>query len=491
MTTAFRPSSFVIVAYVVALTAMVLVASPDAAAAARTCHVRHCPTTTTTTQPTTTTAKPTTTSTTSTTIKPTTTTSTTMSGMGMGGPDRCTFTTFCDAFQTPNPGGRGGDLNETNWSFSRVQQLTNPTQNLVNNYATVQAQFCKTTQTRLADNDSFICGAQFGESNHWMEAMNDNGEYASQGARVLQPFDFANRTGTIDFSVDAKSEGTHSSWPDIWITADPVQQPHEDFPGTHIFPREGVQVSLNADWCPGQYPNNLINFNAVRDINTYSNYQIAQSNDHSSSCFTTAPDMANHFQIRISKTRVEVWASNDDGSNFSLRLARNVNLNFTRGYVSFEHAQYNAEKFNNLNPTTYHWHAISFDGPVLPVDRDYQVPDALVPATGGTVNLGYQTNTGTFTLNGVNPTGETKAYVTLNVYWYSSPLALTVNLNGHAYNAPVNDPNTGSHRYQWSYVLLPVNLADVHSGANTLSVANTGCGDQCPTVANIDLEMVH
>jgi hypothetical protein len=441
------------------------------------------------------TTQPSTTSTTATTLPTTTTTQ-----PGSFTPDSCAFTTFCDAFQTLNPGGRSGDLDETKWSFSRVQQNTNPTQGLVNNYAPVNADFCITKQVRLADNDSFICGAQFGESNHWMEAMNDNEQYASQGARILQPFDFANRTGTIDFSVDAKSEGTHSSWPDIFIAADPVQQPHEDFPGTHIYPREGVQISLNADWCPGQYTGNkatqTFTSNAVRDINVYDNYQESQSNDHSSSCFSTAPDMANHFQIRISQTRVEVWASNDDGSNFSLRLARNVNLGFTRGYVSFEHAQYNADKFNDMNPTTYHWHAISFDGPVLPLDRDYQVPDALVPRPDGTVNLGYQTPTQTFSLPGGNPSGASKAYVTANVYWYSSPLALTVTVNGHAYTAPAPDPNTNqdpfgvSHRYQWSYILLPVNLADLAAGTNTVQIANTGCSDQCPTVANVDLEVV-
>ena len=43
---------------------------------------------------------------------------------------------------------------------------------------------------------------------------------------------------------------------------------------------------------------------------------------------------------------------------------------------------------------TYHWHAVSFDGPALPVDRSYQVPDSLIAQCHGNnnvcgVNLGY------------------------------------------------------------------------------------------------------
>ena len=32
-------------------------------------------------------------------------------------------------------------------------------------------------KTVQPDSDSYICGEQFGESNHWMESMDDNGQY--------------------------------------------------------------------------------------------------------------------------------------------------------------------------------------------------------------------------------------------------------------------------------------------------------------------------
>jgi hypothetical protein len=404
------------------------------------------------------------------------------------GPDQCRLPqlAFCDTFQTKQPGGRAGDLDETKWSFARATQATNPAAGLVNNYAPVAAEFCTTTQIRLADNDSFICGQEFGEANHWMEAMNDQDSYVAQGARILQPFDFAGRTGSVVFDVDAKTAGSHSAWPEMWLTQDPQQLPHEDFPGTHLFPREGIQILMNADWCG---PSGTAN--AIRQINEYHDYVLYTHDFLYSPCFTTEGDMANHFQVKISQTRIEVWAANKDGTNFSLRTAAAVNLRFTRGYLSFQHAQYAADKFNNMNPTTYHWHAIGFDGPVVATDRSYQVPDALAPAPNnpGSVNLGYQTPTATFSLANVNPTAR-QAWVTFNVYWYSAPLALTVTINGHPHLWADPDPNTVNHRYQWHFIAAQIPLTDLVAGTNTVQIANTGCADNCPTVANIDLELV-
>jgi hypothetical protein len=285
--------------------------------------------------------------------------------------------------------------------------------------------------------------------------------------------------------VDAKTQGSHSAWIDAWLTPDPQQNPHEDFPGTHLFPRQGVQFLFDADWC-GTTP-----ANALRQINVYTGYQLTDSHDYLySPCFTTQDDMANHFQLRVSQNHIEVWASNDDGTNFSLRGAADVNLPFLRGYWSLQHSQYAADKFNSMNPTTYHWHAVSFDGPVLPRDRSYQVPDSLTPGPNGSVNLGYQTNTPTFSLPNVNLTGAAKAYLTYNVYWYSSPIAVDVTVNGKTTRVSDPTPDIATHRYQWHFLVVPVALSDLHAGTNTVQIANTGCADNCPTVANIDLEVV-
>ena len=311
----------------------------------------------------------------------------------MGAPDQCQLMqiAFCDTFQTIVGGGREGDLDPAKWSFSRLSQLNNPSQGLLDNYAPFNAEFCMTHQTRLADNDSFICGQQFGESNHWMEGMDDNGQYAMNSLMARQPFDFAGRTGNVVWDVDAKTEGGHSFWNEVWLTDEPVPAPHLDHPGTHTYPRNGVMLLFDGDWCGDGYGQQL--HNALRQITVFTNYQ---QTDYSvrGPCFTTQSDHANHFQFKISQTHMEVWASDAGGANFrNIGTVNTPALPFTRGYVSFQHAQYNAHKFNSTATMTYHWHALGFDGPVIPADRGYEVPDALQKRSDGTINLGYQTPT--------------------------------------------------------------------------------------------------
>jgi len=420
-------------------------------------------------------------------------------GMSMG-PDQCNLPqlAFCDTFQTIVGGGREGDLDPTKWSFTRVSEQNNPSQGLVDNYAPSLAQFCKTTKLVQPDGDSFICGAQFNESNHWMESMDDNGQYVMNSNRIRQPFDFANRTGNIVFDVDAKTEGNHSFWPEVWITDQPVQGPHTDHPATHVYPRNGIGFVFNADWCGSPSASGVgmaaPTGNALREIDVFANYvETVIPFIGTSPCFTTQADMANHFQLKISQSHVEVWASDAGGMNF--RQVNSVDLPalpFSRGYLSFEHAQYNSAKFNSTNTMTYHWHAIGFDGPVLPLDRSYEVPDALAPVPDGTVNLGYEVPTKAFQLAGVDLSNVAQAYLTYSTYYFSAPKTITATINGTSRSFADPNPDAASAGgYQWRYSVQPVALADLHQGTNTVTFSTPSCGGgMCPTLANIDLELV-
>src|SRR5207302_1126190 len=69
-----------------------------------------------------------------------------------------------------------------------------------------------------------------------------------------------------------------------------------------------------------------------------------------------------------------------------------INLNFTKGYVTLEHADQTSVRDGDRLPRhTFHWHNIGFDGPVLPRERAYEFPDALTPAkdTLNGINIGY------------------------------------------------------------------------------------------------------
>ena len=161
--------------------------------------------------------------------------------MGSGiTPDQCKLPqlAFCDTFQTIVGGGREGDLDPAKWSFTRPQPAPTRAQGLVNNYQPFNAEFCMTHQVRVADNDSFICGQQFGESNHWMEGMDDGGQYVmnstanSPAVRLRRPHR-QRRVGRRrqDRRVHTAS-GTRCGSP-----TSRCQGPHLDHPGTpHLSP---------------------------------------------------------------------------------------------------------------------------------------------------------------------------------------------------------------------------------------------------------------
>src|SRR5262249_49546880 len=111
-----------------------------------------------------------------------------------------------------------------------------------------------------------------------------------------------------------------------------------------------------------------------------------------------------HMEIRVSKSSVEVWAS-DAGDPSSFRIiavATGITVPFTRGYVNFQQTHYNAHKCTGLLPNipecsdcgeksesdtginmcpslppwaNFQMDNVGFDGPVLPAPRSYQVQD--------------------------------------------------------------------------------------------------------------------
>jgi hypothetical protein len=161
-------------------------------------------------------------------------------------------------------------------------------------------------------------------------------------------------------------------------------------------------------------------------------------------CYTVQSDHANHFELRISQDRLELWASDlsedgvgTPGPNFRRILsADNLNLPFSRGYVYFQQVQYNAAKEDVSSMQTYHWHGIGFDGPALPRQRAYQVPDSLQASPNGGVNLGYMlTSQGLrFNLEHVDPSNAINAWLTFNFEYADAPTTarFQYRLNGHA-----------------------------------------------------------
>ena len=62
-----------------------------------------------------------------------------------------------------------------------------------------------------------------------------------------QPFDFANRTGKITFDVSNDTQGTHTVWPELWVTDKPVPAPFVHFiPGMQPQHGFGVRFAANS-----------------------------------------------------------------------------------------------------------------------------------------------------------------------------------------------------------------------------------------------------
>lgn len=412
---------------------------------------------------------------------------------------------FCDSFETLFPGGRGGDLDESRWSVARV------TQN-INTWEPTDAMFCLQKLTGvLPDKDSFICGLQFNEPNHWMSAMNDGGSYQYMSARPRQQFDFTGRTGSITFAVDAMTEGEHGWWPEVWVTDEPAPGPYNESPGIAAFPKNGIQISF-GDQC-ASFPS-LTHANVQR-IRVFKNYQqVAEYSGQSggfsqSDCYLTKADAANHFEIRINTNKVEVWGSDftqDHGMtypNFKLRAWTTLplNLSFSRGYVHFEHIQYNAGKFGSSSMHTFHWHALGFDGPVLPMDRGYDVSDSLTPQAGGSVNIGYEISrngsqtAGPFTLGNVDLTGATGASLNFNGHFMTDCFdvgcktvpPLRYRLNGKTWHDIVPP-----FPFMWGMqrtFSVPISLSELTQGTNSLEFQTTGVMDEI-NLANIDITVI-
>src|SRR4051812_28225990 len=119
---------------------------------------------------------------------------------------------FCEDFEKPSPGGRGGDLDESIWAFSRWGHETR--QHFVRDPAKTEADklyppfFCgKPLGSVGFGSDVVSCdgtGVDGLTSHQLNEVYDDQEDFAFNSMMIRQLFDFTDRTGTIMVDVDAK-----------------------------------------------------------------------------------------------------------------------------------------------------------------------------------------------------------------------------------------------------------------------------------------------
>ena len=376
---------------------------------------------------------------------------------------------MCETFDAPaGTGGRSGDLEPVLWGVSRTSSNTNPGGgDLLNHWHIASIQGCGSTDPVPPPADVRVCGGRI------YEAVNDGDVQTVLAMYPKQPFNWANRTGTVVFDVSADSGGSHAAWPEFWITNRPIPAPQGTVSGGQ-YPdiEDGFGFALSDDSCGGDQGKT-----GVSTISVVRNYVGEDMPIENKDCITdgsAAAGLLNHFEVRLAQDSVWIYGSDAGSSNVRLIAeAHNLNLPFTQGLVWMEDVHYNASKGQgNQTIHTFAWDNLGFDGPKTYRDLSFDVPDANQPS-GDAVNLGYQlTSSGrSFAVNGVqwtpwgqnNPTG---AIVTLN--WFALDDSVpSVRVNSGPWIASPWPFSDGQHT-MWRSIAVPISLADVSNGGSNV-----------------------
>jgi hypothetical protein len=451
------------------------------------------------------------------------------------GPPGCGLTqaAFCDTFDTPSPGGRGGDLDEKNWSVARISTVA--FQDELNAFPATTTQACgKVTPNVEPAGEMFFCASNSEPgAMKFNDSYNDLGGFTLHSYRVRKPFDFSNRTGVIAFDVDAVASlpGGHGPWINVFIASEPIPAPYQSGGALALFAKEGLVLEFKSTSCSIDFSSNSLTHIVMEE-----NYQDVKHFSVDEDCFKTADEVSNHIEIHISQDRLEVWVA-DAGKPETLRIVQTLDkahdgfsMPFTRGYVSFQHGRYNASKDtfipSNCNPflfggngtcpcgecvllppyKTYHWDNLAFDGPQLPTPRSYEIPDLVrqnkdypytsdyryfmgpgvpprdeigQPLFPNVHQLGYKlmpdgmhAGNGPIvpvTLRGVDLQNATKAWLTMNVWNFGPTNTIGHRLNGGTWRIFDHPFPDGDGGAR--ALAIPVLLSDLKQGDNTIEIS--------------------
>lgn len=412
---------------------------------------------------------------------------------------------FCETFDSAVGGAeRTGDLNSVIWGASRVTENDNISQGQTQGWANSTLNLCGTNVAAHSGTDIRICNGQL------VESQNDNGFTSAMAMYPRQPFDFAGRTGTVNFQVSDNTQGTHAAWPALVITDQPVPMPEgylSNQPGIIDAPRNGIGVSF-ANTC-GTGINGGVGATqvGVDAIWTIANYNVTQATVNQDACVAASSSISslNNVSVQVSSTHVTVYMSDAGGSTLVKVADAPITAPLTRGLIWIEDVHYNADKpCYTASPVlpnsdcqannTFSWDNVGFDGPVLTRDLGSELPDGTsscgVPAfsNGSTAQcIGYvipQNGSGTLTetFTGLsNIAAAQAALLEFTVYPWQTGDTYTISFNGHTAFTAQPDTTTS---FNETTVAIVVPLADLQNGNDVLSISDN---KENVDAANFDL----
>jgi len=427
---------------------------------------------------------------------------------------------FCETFDKKNSGipSRTGDLDPNVWGVSRAGNA-NFGPGMYNGWAATTLQTCNGTTTVTPPNDIMICNGQL------REASNDNptGAYEAGGVTTLamypkQPFDFAGRTGTVSFDISNDAHGTHSAWPEFWLTNLPVPTPFNHFDSWQALPQHGLGIRFAAAVSAGGYGfcpngNNLdkrrwtvdsavVVRNYVMDDTVGLGGVRTKMAVKQLDCVVSPPDnsgITNHVELRISQNQIDIYAT-DAGlapspANLKhIAVVTDANLSLTRGLIWLQDVHYNADKAESgpnipsQRQHTFVWDNVAFDGPFTYRDFSYDALDDNQPNADKTLDLGkVSLPNQTASWNVLNMPANPKAAavrVLFNFYQYDSSKVLNVTVNGHAHPTPWPYPDTQG--YTWRTFAVTIPITDLVPGTNVVQLGS----DQAMVTSNVNIVLV-
>lgn len=373
---------------------------------------------------------------------------------------------LCEPFVAPaGDGGRTGDLDPTLWAVARRSGFAGA--GFVNLWPTAQLVGCGSPAPALPPADVRVCGGRM------HEASNDNGTMTVLSFTLLQPFDWAERTGTIVFDVSADSAGLLGAYPALSISErlEPTSVGLLDI-GQPPTIRNGLWISLAPSRC-----HNDSSKTGVDQMIVVREYAGEPLSGALTGCVAKgdAVSALNHFELRLSSTRVEVWGTDPGSSTMvQLALADGVELPMTRGFVSFQDVHFSP--FKGADPSqenhTFSWDNIGFDGPVLPRYVSSNVPDGTAPGrtpsgAPGT-HRGYAVEAAGLALETAAVSSSLPPAEALLAFdWYALDDSVpSVRINGGSW---IDSPWLGdATAFCWRSIVIPIPPTAVVQGKNTV-----------------------
>jgi hypothetical protein len=442
---------------------------------------------------------------------------------------------FCETFDEVASAGLGegrvGELDPRVWSGARMQPGLNwgPAATPVRPATIPSCRADLPTQV-YPGQDAVVCqGNADIESRHLLMIAAEQ-SYGQLSLRIRRPFDFHARTGTVVFDAEGELEGFLQGWVSLAITEEPSPAPSfgilQNFENGAV-PRAGLEVHF-FQICG--LPDRV----GVSQVNVFRNYAetfyLDNEGGRSSTCVQTEKGKLNHFELRVSRSRLEVWGSDrsEDGVHFgelTLLFGLDVDLPFERGYVHINTHNHSSLKYseNTVDAWTARWDNVAFDGPVVGDWREYSIADAMedVVIDGNACkNIGYQLGDVSegpqqeLTFHGVDPSGAVTAHIALDGHFNThtdvpfEDYVLRYRVNGKAWQeqrfdasqlallkgpvvydeAGMNTRGDGSGIAGAISLLLDVDPKSLVAGDNTLEFVTSGIPNGYrPYVANIDL----